>query len=94
MNGTGVNGISISAGNPGFRVGLLGGLIVASCSAGLTIHEAISADADINYALAQTAVLLAFAAIFGLLALGTTISGRTGSGAHEANVARGISSLK
>jgi hypothetical protein len=63
--------------------------VIAGGATGLAIHEAVRADADVENSLAEAAVLLAFAAVFGLFALCAAISGGTGCGAHGANVARG-----
>ena len=62
---------------------LFGRLVVAGRAAGLAVHKAVSAKADIKDALAQATVLLAFATFFRLLALGAAEFRR----AHEANVA-------
>ena len=66
-----------------------GGLVVAGCAAGLAIHEAIGTEADVKRTLAETAVFLALAVVFRLLALGAAECRGAGSGAHKANVARG-----
>lgn len=65
---------------------LVCGLVFAGLAAGLAVQEAVGAQADVNGGLAQAAVLLALAAVFGLLALRAAVFGGTGSGAHEVNV--------
>ncbi|MGP0018573.1 MAG: hypothetical protein ACLPHP_08410 [Candidatus Sulfotelmatobacter sp.] len=67
---------------------LVCGLVVAGRAAGLAVQQAVGAQADVKYRLAQAAVLLALAVRFRLVALGAAILGRTGSGAHEVNVAQ------
>ena len=64
------------------------GFVVASLAAGLAIHEAVGADADINHGLAEAAEFLAMTLIFRLLALHATILGGSGSCSHGWNVAR------
>src|SRR5208282_2037718 len=66
----------------------VGGLVIAGCAAGLTVHEAVGADADVNRPLAEAAVLLALAGVFGFLALRAAVFRTSGSGSHGANVAR------
>jgi hypothetical protein len=65
-----------------------GGLVVAGRAAGLTVHEAVAANADVERRLAEAAKFLALARIFRPIALGAAVFGRTGSGAHEVNVAQ------
>ena len=61
---------------------LVGGLVVTSGAAGLAVHQAVGADADIDNRLAQTAVLLALTLSFGLFTLRATVFRGTGRGAH------------
>ena len=68
--------------------GLVGGLVVAGLAAVFAVHQAVGADADVDYCLAQAAEFIAFTRTFGHFALRTTIFGGAGSGAHETNVAR------
>jgi hypothetical protein len=67
---------------------LIGRLVVAGFAAGIAIHQAIGANADIDYGLAETAVLFALATVFRLFTLRATVFCGAGSGAHGANVAR------
>lgn len=64
------------------------GLVVAGCAAGFAVQQAVRAQANVNYGLAETAILFALTAVFWLFALGALAFGRTGSGAHEINVTR------
>jgi hypothetical protein len=73
---------------------LLRRLVIARGAARFAVHKAIRAEADINDGLAEAAVFFAFAAVLRLFALCTVILGVTGSGAHEANLARHGGSLK
>jgi hypothetical protein len=68
--------------------GLIGGFVVAGLAAVFAVHQTIGANADVNYGLAEAAEFIAVARTLGHLALGTTIFGGAGSGAHESNVAR------
>lgn len=68
--------------------GLVWGLVVAGLAAVFAIHQAIGADADIDYRLAKAAELIAIARTLGHFALRTTIFGGAGSSAHETNLAR------
>jgi len=76
------------------QMALVGGFVLAGGAAGFAVHEPVGADSNVDHRLAQAAEFLALAVIFGLLALRTTKSGGTGSGAHGANVARRISAGK
>lgn len=73
---------------------LVRGLVVAGFTTGCAVEEAVGTEADVNHGLAQAAVLLALAAVFRLFALCAAVFGRTGSGAHESNVARIGDTLK
>jgi hypothetical protein len=53
----------------------------------LAVHEAVLADADFEYGLAEAAVLVALALVFCLFALGAAVFGGTGSGGHRSNLA-------
>lgn len=66
---------------------LVRGLVVAGLAAVLAIHQAVVANADVGHGLAEAAKLFAITRTFRLVALGTTIFRRTGSGAHQNNVA-------
>jgi len=68
--------------NDGFAQALIGGLVVAGRAAGFAVHKAVAAKTDVNHALAQAAIFLAFATFFRLLALGAAEF----RGAHKANV--------
>lgn len=67
---------------------LLRCLVIASGAAGFAVHQAVGADADVEHCLAKAAILLALAVGFRLLTLRTTVLRGTGSGTHEANLAR------
>jgi hypothetical protein len=67
---------------------LVGGFVVAGLAAVLAVHQAIGANADVRHGLAEAAEFVAIAGSFGQVALCTVVFGRTGSGAHENNVAR------
>jgi hypothetical protein len=56
-------------------VASVGSLVVAGAAAGLAVHEAILADADLEYGLAEAAVLVALALVFWHFALGATVFG-------------------
>ena len=49
---------------------LIRSFVVAGRAAGLAVHESILADTDFEHGLAKAAKLLAFAAVFRVLALG------------------------
>lgn len=72
-----------------WKAGLVGGFVVAGLAAGFAVHQAIGADADVKCTLAEAAVFVALAGVFGLLALRAAVFRVAGSGAHKANVARG-----
>jgi hypothetical protein len=63
------------------------GLVIASAAAGLAVHEAVLAEADLEYGLAEAAVLIALALVFCHFALGATAFGGTCSGGHRSNLA-------
>ena len=63
--------------------------IVAGVAARFAVHQTVSTHTNVGYRLTQTAIFLALADVFGLLALGATIPSRAGSATHEANVALG-----
>ena len=63
------------------------GLVIAGGAAGFAVHEAVLADADFEYGLAEAAVLVALALVLDHFALGTTAFGGTGSRGHRNNVA-------
>jgi hypothetical protein len=80
-----------------FRTGkfsLTRGLVVAGRAAGFAVQQAVRTQANVDYGLAEAAVLLALTAIFRLFALGALAFGRTGSCTHEINVTRGASLRK
>ena len=66
---------------------LVRGFVVAGEAAGLAVHEAVLADADFEYGLAEAAVFIAFALVFCHFALGAAVFGGAGSGRHRNNVA-------
>ena len=69
----------------------VGSFVVAGEAAGFAVHEAVLAEADLEYGLAETAVLIALALIFRHLALGATVFAGAGSGGHRSNLAlRGV----
>ena len=68
----------------GFRS--VGGLVIAGGAAGLAVHQAVGAQADVELGLAQNAELLTPATGFNLLTLGTTDRGAAGFGGHEGSV--------
>jgi hypothetical protein len=70
------------------RARLVRGFVIAGFAAVVAVHQAVVANADIHHGLAKTAELFAITRTFGLVALSAAIFGRTGSGAHESNVAR------
>src|SRR5206468_12962273 len=67
---------------------LVRSLVVAGFAAGLTVHQAVGADADVDHCLAKAAVFLALALALGPLALSAAVFGGTGSCGHEVTVAR------
>jgi hypothetical protein len=67
---------------------LVGGLVVAGRAAGLAVEEAVGAETDVDYRLAEAAELFALTRTFRLFALRAFVFGGTGTGAHENNVAR------
>ena len=66
--------------------GLIASLVVAGFAAGVAVHQAIRANANVDHGLAETAVFFALATVFRLLTLGATVSCGAGSGTHGANV--------
>ena len=62
-------------------------LVIAGRAAWFAIQEPVVAETDVDYRLAKTAEFFALTRTFRLFALCTFIFGRTGSGAHEINVA-------
>ncbi|MGA8216253.1 MAG: alpha/beta hydrolase [Candidatus Sulfotelmatobacter sp.] len=72
-----------SVGGPG----LARGFIVAGDAAGLAVHEAVRAEANIEHGLAEATILVALALVFRLLALGATVFGGAGSSGHRGNLA-------
>jgi hypothetical protein len=68
---------------------LVGGFVVAGVAAGLAIHEAVFADADVELRTAEDAELITLAMVFRHLALAATKFGGAGSVGHSNNVARG-----
>jgi len=72
-------------------VASVGSLVVAGAAAGLAVHEAVLADADFEYGLAEAAILVALALVFCHFALGATVFAGAGSGGHRSNLAlRGV----
>ena len=65
----------------------VGGFVVAGGAAGLTVQEAVGADADVGRGLAEAAELIAHALVFRHFALGATVFGVAGSGGHSNNLA-------
>ena len=55
-------------------------LVVAGGAAGFAVHQAVGADAGIDYRLAEAAELFAFTLIFRLFALCAAVFGVAGSG--------------
>ena len=66
----------------------LGNFIIAGFAAGLTVIEAILAQADFHQRLAEAAVFFAVAAVFGHLALHAAVLPVCGGGGHGRTVAR------
>jgi hypothetical protein len=56
---------------------------IAGFAAGLAVHQAVGADANVLHGLAQAAIFFALAERFQLFALRTTISVRTSACAHR-----------
>jgi hypothetical protein len=69
---------------------LIRSLVVASGAAGLTVHQAVLANADLKHGLAEAAVLIALALRFWHFALSATVLGAAGSSGHRNNVAPGV----
>ena len=67
----------------------VGGFVVAGGAAGLTVHEAILADADFEYGLAQAAEFVALAGGFCHFALAAAKFGGSGSVGHRCNASEG-----
>jgi hypothetical protein len=68
-------------------VASVGSLVVTGAAARLAVHEAVLAEADLEYGLAEAAVLIALALVFRHLALGATVFAGAGSGGHRSNLA-------
>ena len=66
---------------------MVGGFVIAGIAAGLAIHEAVRADADIWLRLAEAAELIALALVFRHFALAATILAVGGSRVHISKVA-------
>jgi hypothetical protein len=66
---------------------LVGSFVIAGVAAGVTIHQAIRADANVELRLTEAAELVADALIFRQFTLSTMIFAVAGSGAHTGNVA-------
>ena len=66
---------------------LVGSFVVASMAAGVAIHQAVGADANVELRLTEAAELVADALVFRHLALAATVLGVAGSGGHNSNVA-------
>jgi hypothetical protein len=75
-----------------FAMALFRGLVIAGLAAGFAVHEAVSAEADVDLRLTEAAELLALALSLGHIALAATVFGVAGSGRHRNNVALGGSS--
>jgi hypothetical protein len=56
--------------------------VIAGAAAGLAVHEAVGANANIDYRLAEAAIFLALAAVFRHFALRATVFGGAGSCGH------------
>ncbi len=65
---------------------LIRGLVIAGGAAGFAVHEAVLTNADFEYGLAETTVLIALALVFGHFALGAAVFGVGGPGGHDSNV--------
>jgi len=65
------------------------GFVVAGDAAGFAVHEAVLANADLEYGLAEAAVLIALALFFRHFALSAAVFGLAGSGGHSHNLALG-----
>lgn len=65
---------------------LIGGFVVAGGAAGFAVHQAVRADAHVEYGLAKAAVFIALALTFWHFALCATGFGLAGSGGHSGNV--------
>jgi hypothetical protein len=65
---------------------LVGSFVVAGLAAGLAVHEAVVANANVNQRLAEAAEFFALARVFRLLALRATVFGGAGSGTHVHNL--------
>lgn len=66
---------------------MVGGFVIAGIAAGLAIHEAVRAHADIKLRLAEAAELIALTLAFRHFALAATILAVGGSRVHIGNVA-------
>jgi len=69
------------------RSGSIRRFVVASRAAGLAIHQAVNAKADIDHRLAKATEFFALTRRLRLFALGAFVFGSTGSGAHTNNLA-------
>lgn len=67
--------------------GLVGCFVIAGRAAGFAVQQAIGAQTDVNYRLAQAAIFLAQTLCFRLLTLHAAIFGGSGSGAHKIKLA-------
>lgn len=72
----------------GMARSLIRRLVVARRAAGLTIHQAVNAQADVNLRLAEDAVFLAFAARLGLFTLCANNTAGGWLGGHGLSVGR------
>jgi hypothetical protein len=70
------------------KILLFRSFVIAGRTAGLAVHEAVVAKADVNHSLAEAAEFLTFAGALKLFALRAFVFSGTRSGAHATNVAR------
>lgn len=68
---------------------LVGSFVVAGMAAGVAIHQAVRADANVELRLTEAAELVADALVFRHLALAATVLGVAGSGGHSNNCSAG-----
>jgi hypothetical protein len=66
--------------------GSVRGFVVAGVAAGFAVHEAVSADADVELRLAKTAEPFALALVFSHFALAAAVFGVPGSSGHNNNI--------
>ena len=64
-----------------------GSLVIARGAAGLTVHQAVSAQSHIDDRLAEAAIFFTETTAFGLFTLGAAKLRPTGCGAHGFNLA-------